>query len=615
MMTSSRASGSTVSGSSSHWRAPGQSPAISAASAAVPLRSTVHADLPEVPRDGGRVATLDHGPAGIVVEEGVHEERPRPQLGVERAVLVRQPAAPASRTPDSMLRARRQQHRALRRERVDDDVDQAVRLGDLQRAVGPHERLADSAPWRDRTEAARAATSAATAGSPRSSSNRSIRGASVSAASMADPNDVWAKARFARARAASPAGPPARSAPRQPRAARRHRRGGRDGSAIRPARSSSGRRSGVVGGHLDGLAEVGDRLERASRAPAARSAAACRAIRAWIAMARPRVPRRRSGRPPCSASPARRPAPRRPEPRSGGQPRGGGCGGRASRASRRRPRAAAPARSRTGRAPGDRGSVSSSRISRRTRSRRRGSRAAARCPRPPQRLERERLAEHRGVLDQGPGVGLEAVEARGHQRAQRARDLDRAEVAHGHVHAVPFLQAPVRDQHPDRLHGVQRDAVRALEDRRHGGLGQPRDEAGEQRPHLAVGQRPQRQRGRSARTAPRGPSVLELRRARVRIEDRVVPAPLQEVLDEVEEAFVGPLEVLEDEDDGALLGDPLEERPPAGEEPSRPPGGGIVHAEQGEQAGLDRARGPSGPDVRRAPRRRRRAWSPRRRPR
>jgi len=38
------------------------------------------------------------------------------------------------------------------------------------------------------------------------------------------------------------------------------------------------------------------------------------------------------------------------------------------------------------------------------------------------------------------------------------------------------------------------------------------------------------------------------------------------VLDEVEKARIGPLEVLEDENGRALLGDPLEERPPRGEQ-------------------------------------------------
>ena len=42
--------------------------------------------------------------------------------------------------------------------------------------------------------------------------------------------------------------------------------------------------------------------------------------------------------------------------------------------------------------------------------------------------------------------------------------------------------------------------------------------------------------------------------------------PLEHRLDEVEQPRVGPLEVLEDHHDGALLRDPLEERAPRGEQ-------------------------------------------------
>ena len=46
---------------------------------------------------------------------------------------------------------------------------------------------------------------------------------------------------------------------------------------------------------------------------------------------------------------------------------------------------------------------------------------------------------------------------------------------------------------------------------------------------------------------------------------RHVPRPVDEVLDEVEQAVVRPLDVLEDEDERMLLGQRLEEAPPRGE--------------------------------------------------
>ena len=48
--------------------------------------------------------------------------------------------------------------------------------------------------------------------------------------------------------------------------------------------------------------------------------------------------------------------------------------------------------------------------------------------------------------------------------------------------------------------------------------------------------------------------------------DRDVPAPLEEVVDEVDQAAVRVMEVLEDHDDRGGRGEPLEERPPGREE-------------------------------------------------
>ena len=49
-------------------------------------------------------------------------------------------------------------------------------------------------------------------------------------------------------------------------------------------------------------------------------------------------------------------------------------------------------------------------------------------------------------------------------------------------------------------------------------------------------------------------------------EDRMVGGPLEQVVDELEQAGVGPLHVLEDEDDRAGSGHALEEQPPAAEQ-------------------------------------------------
>jgi hypothetical protein len=63
------------------------------------------------------------------------------------------------------------------------------------------------------------------------------------------------------------------------------------------------------------------------------------------------------------------------------------------------------------------------------------------------------------------------------------------------------------------------------------------------------------------------------------------------VVDEVEQAVIGPLEVLEDEDDDASLGDPLEEDAPRREErlAVRPIALATLHSEQLKQARLEPA--------------------------
>ena len=86
-----------------------------------------------------------------------------------------------------------------------------------------------------------------------------------------------------------------------------------------------------------------------------------------------------------------------------------------------------------------------------------------------ERLLRERLAEHGGVLERAPLARLEAVESRRHERVQRLRDLERLDRARQPV-AIPLArdQAAV-EEHAHRLDRVQRHAFRPLEDARRAG--------------------------------------------------------------------------------------------------------------------------------------------------
>ena len=81
--------------------------------------------------------------------------------------------------------------------------------------------------------------------------------------------------------------------------------------------------------------------------------------------------------------------------------------------------------------------------------------------------------------------------------------------------------------------------------------------------------------------APTGPSLEQLRPGAADDEQRDAAQPVDELVDEVEQAVVGPVQVLEDEHERPLLGERLEEAPPGGERlaaavsaeaASRPPG-------------------------------------------
>jgi hypothetical protein len=199
----------------------------------------------------------------------------------------------------------------------------------------------------------------------------------------------------------------------------------------------------------------------------------------------------------------------------------------------------------------------------------------------------ERLAEHRRVGDEAPVGGFERIEAAGDQRAERVGDRKLAELPHRAVGGAVALQAPFRDESPDRLHRVERDPVGAGEDGPDRGLGEARHEAVEEGPHRRVGQRLESQlRQVPGLRPPVRPPVGELRSGQGDHEERDTPRPFEEVLDEVEEAGVGPLEVLEEEHGRAPFGDPLEEDPPGGEEDVPAAGGSGLEPQQREERGL-----------------------------
>ena len=202
--------------------------------------------------------------------------------------------------------------------------------------------------------------------------------------------------------------------------------------------------------------------------------------------------------------------------------------------------------------------------------------------------EGERLPEHGRILEDGPVRGLEGVEPARDERGQGLRDSQVAQVAGRSIDIAVKGEFALGQEHPDRFDRVQRDPVRAGDDRLDRRLRQPGDQAGEQVAHRRRGQRLEIERGEVALArAPVGPLLEQFRPAERHHVDRRVTAPLHQVVDEVDEAGIGEVEVLEDEDDRGGRGEPLEECPPRPEELLRADAG--LDAEQGQEGGLDPA--------------------------
>ena len=103
-----------------------------------------------------------------------------------------------------------------------------------------------------------------------------------------------------------------------------------------------------------------------------------------------------------------------------------------------------------------------------------------------------------------------------------------------------------------------------------------------------VGEGVERQRGRAPRAAREaGVTVGDLGPRERDDEDRVVPAPVEQVLDERDQTLVGPVDVLEDHRERAPLGEPLEEAAPRREQILAVRRRPVGQPEEVEEARLD----------------------------
>ena len=172
---------------------------------------------------------------------------------------------------------------------------------------------------------------------------------------------------------------------------------------------------------------------------------------------------------------------------------------------------------------------------------------------PPRSSERpgpEDLADHRCVLDQELLVGRKRVEPGGDDPLDRLGEVSlRPAVAH---HADILLRV---EGVPARAGEHRRLEVR-LDDRL---LEQQADESC----CLRIGERTERhRRGVHLAAAPPGPALQQLGPRRGDDQQRHASHPFDEVVDEVEETLVRPVEVLEDEHGRAGVGQRLEETTP-----------------------------------------------------
>src|SRR5919106_2090073 len=169
----------------------------------------------------------------------------------------------------------------------------------------------------------------------------------------------------------------------------------------------------------------------------------------------------------------------------------------------------------------------------------------------------EDTASHGGALERCLARRRQVVDAGGDERLQRVGDATRATVAHSAL-----------DQHPDRLLDEERIPLGALEQlcrksRRQltGRTCKLDDELVDQQLALLGGQRLELDRGRpDTASAPPRSRVEQLRSRETQDQERRAH-PVGEVLDEIEQRFLGPVDVLEEEDERLHVAERLHDLP------------------------------------------------------
>ena len=178
---------------------------------------------------------------------------------------------------------------------------------------------------------------------------------------------------------------------------------------------------------------------------------------------------------------------------------------------------------------------------------------------------REAGAEHGEVADERPLVGREAVEPGHQERGEGGGHLEVVERARrGEARAVGLHQ-PAVDERPHDLDGVERDALGLVDDVL-GHVGGEVDQVVEEPQHRRAVEGVEADAGAVAALPPTWSALGQLGPSQGEHEDGVGRRPVEEAVEEVEQAGVGPLQVVDHHHHRVALGQALEEHPPAGEE-------------------------------------------------
>ena len=167
-----------------------------------------------------------------------------------------------------------------------------------------------------------------------------------------------------------------------------------------------------------------------------------------------------------------------------------------------------------------------------------------------ERAEPEHLAQHRGVLQHRLLLRRQPIQARGDDPLHGLRQVDGGSALGQHAHVLLCVERITAG-------AVEELGLRAgLEQR-------PVAQRRNQLRRLVGRQRRQRDvRGVELPSGPRRASLEQLQPRGAEDQHRDISHPVREMLDEVEQALVGPLQILEDEDERVIFGERFEEAPP-----------------------------------------------------